>query len=247
MTDLLAQPPLDLMERGAKATSDRRLFMQLQVYTACEDAAEFARRFEPLAHHGDDSLHIVVYQHVNDPRGVGVLAASEEPLELVDRFAPALQARTAGLTHQPHYTMLGRTYSLGYEADLEDTLLRRPLRHALNVDWPWAIWYPLRRSGEFLRLPEEEQRAILREHGTLGMQFGRAGAAYDIRLACHGLDPADNDFVIGLMGPELAPLSKLVERMRGTTQTSLYLKRLGPFFVGRAIWRSAVAPGAATP
>jgi hypothetical protein len=30
--------------------------------------------------------------------------------------------------------------------------------------------------------------------------------------------------------------------MRHTQQTSLYLDRLGPFFVGRAIWQSALEP-----
>jgi hypothetical protein len=28
--------------------------------------------------------------------------------------------------------------------------------------------------------------------------------------------------------------------MRKTQQTSLYLDRLGPFFVGRAVWKSAL-------
>jgi hypothetical protein len=29
-----------------------------------------------------------------------------------------------------------------------------------------------------------------------------------------------------------------VQAMRKTQQTALYLERLGPFFVGRAIWQS---------
>ena len=33
------------------------------------------------------------------------------------------------------------------------------------------------------------------------------------------------------------PLSALVQAMRKTQQTSLYLDRLGPFFVGRAVWQ----------
>jgi hypothetical protein len=31
-----------------------------------------------------------------------------------------------------------------------------------------------------------------------------------------------------------------VQTMRKTQQTSLYLERLGPFFVGRATWQSAI-------
>ena len=79
---------------------------------------------------------------------------------------------------------------------------------------------------------------ILQEHGGIGRAFGRAGLGHDIRLACHGLDKVDNDFVIGLVGPQLMPLSAIVQRMRKTKQTSLHLERLGPFFVGKTIWQS---------
>ena len=79
---------------------------------------------------------------------------------------------------------------------------------------------------------------ILREHATIGMAYGAQDLAHDIRLACHGIDAEDNEFVIGLVGKELHPLSHLVQRMRKTQQTSLYLERLGPFFVGRVRWQS---------
>jgi len=108
----------------------------------------------------------------------------------------------------------------------------------LNPEWKWAVWYPLRRSGKFAQLPADEQRVILAEHGTIGMSFGVADYAHDIRLACHGLDKDDNDFIVGLLGKELYPLSAVVQAMRKTQQTSLYLERLGPFFVGRAVWQS---------
>ena len=112
----------------------------------------------------------------------------------------------------------------------------------LNPEWKWAVWYPLRRSGRFAQLPAEEQRVILAEHGTIGMSFGAGDYAHDIRLACHGLDKDDNDFVIGLIGKDLFPLSAIVQTMRKTQQTALYLERLGPFFVGRAVWQAVPAP-----
>ena len=65
-----------------------------------------------------------------------------------------------------------------------------------------------------------------------------ADLAHDIRLACHGLDTHDNDFLIGLVGKELQPLSHLVQTMRKTVQTSEYMASLGPFFVGHALWQS---------
>ena len=135
--------------------------------------------------------------------------------------------------------MFGRTYASGFETDLEDWLLRRPRRTALNPAWPWGIWYPLRRNGRLRPARRPRSRAaIIREHSVLGRAYGEADLAHDVRLACHGLDVHDNDFVIGLVGRELHPLSHLVQAMRKTAQTSQYLQTLGPFFVGHAIWQS---------
>jgi chlorite dismutase len=181
----------------------------------------------------------VLYEDVNDPRGVALLTVSQDPTTFVERVRKLLDERPfAALPQKPDYTMLGRTYAIGYEPDLNETLIDRPRRTVLNRAWPWAVWYPLRRSGRFAQLPAEEQRVILAEHGAIGMSYGAGDYAHDIRLACHGLDRNDNDFVVGLIGKELYPLSKLVETMRKTQQTSLYLERLGPFFVGRAVWQS---------
>jgi len=184
----------------------------------------------------------VLYEDVNDPRGVGLLTFSEDPDFFLDRVRPVLNGPGFSiLVQKPQYTMLGRTYSIGYEPDLSETLVQRPRRTVLNPLWKWALWYPLRRSGRFVQLPAEEQRVILAEHGAIGMSFGAGDFAHDIRLACHGLDKDDNDFVVGLIGKDLYPLSAIVQTMRKTQQTSLYLERLGPFFVGRAVWQSAVA------
>ena len=62
--------------------------------------------------------------------------------------------------------------------------------------------------------------SILREHGGIGRLYGEQDLAHDIRLACHGIDTNDNEFVIGLTGKELHPLSHLVQTMRKTRQTS---------------------------
>jgi chlorite dismutase len=208
--------------------------MQLMVFGGCPDVQPLT---DALRRAG---LAGVLYEDVNDPRGVALLTFDQDPHVFVDRLRPVLNAAPfASLIQKPEFTMLGRTYSLGYEPDLKDVLLDRPRRTVLNPAWPWAIWYPLRRSGRFAQLPEQEQRTILAEHGAIGMSFGAGDYAHDIRLACHGLDKADNDFVVGLIGKDLFPLSAIVQTMRKTQQTSLYLERLGPFFVGRAVWQSA--------
>ena len=77
----------------------------------------------------------------------------------IDVVRPARSpAPFAALSLKPDYTMFGRTYSLGYEPDLQETLIDRPRRTVLNPDWRWAMWYPLRRSGRFAQLTPEEQR-----------------------------------------------------------------------------------------
>ena len=232
------EPP-DLSEKGGikngePQRSNDRLFMQFLAFSGCAAARPLA---DALAGAG---LAAALYEDVNDPRGVGLVTLSQEPAVFVDRLRPLLNAPPfASLVLKPGYTMLGRTYAIGYEPDLKETLIDRPRRTVLNRDWPWAVWYPLRRSGRFAQLPAEEQRTILAEHGAIGMAFGAGDYAHDIRLACHGLDRDDNDFVVGLIAKELYPLSALVQTMRKTQQTSLYLERLGPFFVGRALWQSA--------
>jgi chlorite dismutase len=108
-----------------------------------------------------------------------------------------------------------------------------------NPEWPWAVWYPLRRTGAFEQLEDREKGAILREHAEIGKAYGVQDLAHVVRLACHGLDANDNEFVIGLCGKELHPLSHVVQAMRKTRQTSQYIASMGPFFVGHCAWRSA--------
>ena len=207
--------------------------MQLLAFGGCKDAVAVGRHIE---HSGVEG---VVYEDVNDPRGIAILTLTRTPEAFVEWVRPALNTGPcAALTLKPEYSMLGRTYALGYEPDLQETLLDRPRRTVLNPAWRWAVWYPLRRSGKFEQLNDQEQRTILAEHGAIGMTFGAGDFVHDVRLACHGLDRDDNDFVIGLIGKELFPLSAIVQTMRKTQQTALYLDRLGPFFVGRAIWQS---------
>jgi chlorite dismutase len=227
----------DVRERGANQQfSERRLWMQLHVYGGCADTKPVVRALEAAG------VEAALYTDVSDPRGIGVLAMSEDPAFFVGPFREVLSAEPfATLVRKPEFTMFGRTYASGFEPDLEDWLLRRPRRTVMNPAWPWAIWYPLRRNGAFSRLEPREQGEIIREHGAIGHKYGDADLAHDVRLACHGVDTHDNDFVIGLVGKALHPLSHLVQTMRRTVQTSQYLETLGPFFVGHAAWQAAVS------
>jgi hypothetical protein len=221
-------------EDGGRITSNRRLFMQLSAYGRCRDTTALA---DALGSHGIEG---VLYEDVNDPQGVAMLTFSEDPAYFVEDVRAFLcRPPFADLVPKSDYTMFGRTYALGYESDLVDMLIHRPIRRVLDPTLAWVVWYPLRRAGSFEQLDPKEQNTILMEHGGVGRAYGKAGYVHDVRLACHGLDKHDNDFVIGLLGPELHPLSSIVQRMRRTRQTSLHLERLGPFFVGRVAWQSA--------
>ncbi|MGF1467004.1 MAG: chlorite dismutase family protein [Sandaracinaceae bacterium] len=236
-------PEVDVNEYGGKRdgvrqSMDRRLFMQLLVF----DSAPDVDPGEPIAaltdSLGRENLEAVVYEDVNAPSGLGLLTWSEDPTHFVDRVRPLFRAPALRqLRQRSDFTMLGRTYASGYEPDLEHWLLHRAVQNVTDPHWPWHVWYPLRRSGEFETLERPEQASILREHAAIGMAYGRAGLAHDVRLACHGLDANDNEFVIGLVGRDLHPLSHVVQRMRSTRQTSEYIVHMGPFFTGYARWQ----------
>ena len=224
------------MRNGQPQRSDVRLFMQFLAFGGPGGSVGTQPLIDALAASG---VAGALYEDVNDPRGVGLLTFDEDPAFFLDRVRPILNGPAfRPLVQKPEYTMLGRTYAIGYEPDLVDVLQHRPRRTVLNPDWKWGVWYPLRRSGKFAQLTADEQRVILAEHGANGMSYGAGDFAHDIRLACHGLDKDDNDFIVGLVGKDLYPLSAIVQAMRKTQQTALYLERLGPFFVGRAIWQS---------
>lgn len=224
-------PVIDVHEYGGKKEGvrqqmNRRLFMQLLVVEA--PTKTLVERFNA------EKIPSVIYADTADPRSAGILTWSEDPAHFVTRVRPLLEEHRV----RDGWTMLGRTYATGYEPDLEHWLLRRPIDNVMDEKSPWHVWYPLRRSGAFAKLTGEEQASILREHAQIGMAYGQAGLAHDVRLACHGLDGKDNEFVIGLVGSELHPISHLVQAMRKTRQTSEFIAAMGPFFVGYVAGRT---------
>ena len=231
------QAMTDVSEKGAEVGGkpqrlDRRLFIQLLAFTGAADTKKLIKELEK------SGIEAVLYADVNNPTGVGLLTMSEDATFFTTVLRDFLSTSSfKDLTLLPEYTLLGRTYAIGHERDLEDWLLKRPRRVASNSAWPWAVWYPLRRTGEFALLAKKTQGEILMEHGVIGRAFGDSDLGHDIRLICPGLDKNDNDFVIALIGKDLTPLSKLVETMRSTRQTSTYIEKMGPFFIGRAVYQ----------
>jgi chlorite dismutase len=229
---------LNLAEKGRKDGQviqlNRRLFMQFMAFGNASETSIYIEALEQVGLSG------VLYEDLNDPQGIGLLFFSEQPADFIEQYRKLLNSKPFDeLTLKPEFTMLGRTYSIGYEPDLEQVLINRPIQRVTDPKNNWVVWYPLRRAGSFQQLSASEQRTILMEHGGIGRAYGEAGLANDIRLASFGLDKNDNDFVIGLLGRELHPLSAIVERMRKTVQTSQYLTNLGPFFVGKVAWQKS--------
>lgn len=232
---------IDLSEKGRGAGGEpvalnRRLFMQFMAFRNGH-VEDLVKQFER------ESVQAVIYQDLHDPNGFGVMAYCEDPTYLVEKVQPILKKQSE-LEYREEYTMLGRTYAIGYETDLEDVLIQRPVKRVCDPATSWAVYYPLRRSGEFERQSREDQRKMLAEHGGIGHAYGKSGFATDIRLAGHGLNKNDNDFIVGLLGDQLFPLSALVQHMRRTRQTSEFIQSMGPFFIGRVLWQPVYDPNA---
>src|SRR5271167_1672728 len=101
------EPP-DLSEKGGAKNgqpqrSDERLFMQLLAFGGCTDTQPLADALAAAA------VTAVLYQDLNDPRGIALLTVSENPAVFLDRVRRMLNtAPFASLNQKPEYTMLGR-------------------------------------------------------------------------------------------------------------------------------------------
>jgi chlorite dismutase len=245
-TEAKGLPQIDVNEyggkkEGVKQAMNRRLFMQLLVFRVPSNdrtapdlvGAELVKTLR------DRKIPGVVYADAMDPRSVGLLTWGEDQAVFVNKVRPLFgEPALANVQLRDDYAMIGRSYGTGHEPDLEWTLLKRPIENVTNEKTRWHVWYPLRRKGSFAKLEPIDQSHILREHAALGIAYGQGELATDVRLACHGLDAGDNEFVIGLVGKDLHPLSHLVQAMRKTRQTSEFIEKMGPFFVGYVVGTS---------
>ena len=104
---------LDIKEKGGtrngqQQVSERRLFMQLLAFGDCREPGALSQALNAAR------LPAVLYQDVNDVRGIGLLTWHEDPEFFVSTLRPfLLGSEFAKLGQKAEYTMLGRTYSLG--------------------------------------------------------------------------------------------------------------------------------------
>ena len=137
---------LDLRELGAPVNgqpqvSDRRLFLQLQVFSGWKNPTALIDVLET------NEVQSVLYDDLKDPTGIGLLLIAEEPTDILTQTRQLLMNDCfSNLDHRSKMTMIGRTYASGREQDLNEVLFEKPLRNVMNTEMPWAIWYPLRRK-----------------------------------------------------------------------------------------------------
>jgi len=221
-------------EKGAGGMKmDKRMYFQCIVYDV-STASECAKIQQNL-HNSLKSKSIphVIYDDTQNASAFGLLIWNTDPSMFATQIRPVLQERQFDLAKQrPGWTMFGKTYTNGHEKDMEHFLLKKPVLAALEEKNVFGIWYPMRRKGEFWMLEPDLKCQYVLHHASIGRAYGAAGMATDVRLNCFGMDEADNEFVIGLIGQDLNILSKIIQDMRMTKHTSLYMDKLGPFFVG---------------
>src|SRR4030095_8164203 len=100
---------IDVQEHGANGqASERRLFMQLSAFGGCLDVKPLLQALE------SSRVEAVLYQDLNDARGVGVVVMSEDPVFFVTAWREVLNTDPfAGLTPKPELAMFGGRYASG--------------------------------------------------------------------------------------------------------------------------------------
>jgi peroxiredoxin len=94
---------------------------------------------------------------------------------------------------------------------------------------PWLCMYPFVRSYEWYLLPDDERRAMLREHGVAGREFT------DVQpntVAAFALN--DYEWILALEATELHDLVDMMRDLR-STQARRHVREEIPFYTGRLV------------
>ena len=133
---------------GETLYSNRRLFVQLLAYGGCADSSAVMAALD------EAGAPAVLYEDLNDPQGVALLSFHEDPDFFLDTVRPLVGTEPfRALVPKPEYTMFGRTYSMGWEPDLDEALIERPRQRlrdrvaALGGMVPAAALGQLRAAG----------------------------------------------------------------------------------------------------
>lgn len=98
----------------------------------------------------------------------------------------------------------------------------------------WLVVYPFVRSYEWYLLPDEERRAMLVEHGTMGRGYP---SVLSNTVAAFAL--GDYEWILALEGPHLHEIVDLMRHLR-SSGARRHVRIEVPFFTGRLIDATAV-------
>jgi chlorite dismutase len=144
--------------------------------------------------------------------------------------AESLQAALRGLRR----TAMGSTCSLEWSAmgthrPAEFSRDHVPSFMQDTQPLEWLCMYPFVRSYEWYLLPDDERRAMLREHGVAGRAFG------DVQpntVAAFALN--DYEWILALEATELHDLVDMMRDLRSTTARR-HVREEIPFYTGRLV------------
>ena len=188
----------------------------------------------------EDGVEGALYVDANDPQGIGLIVAAEDPGLLRDDAARAVQPPAVRGVHaqarvrhaRPHVLDRLRARSRGHavhEAARQDAEPREPLGRVVSAA---ARRRSFRRCRPIISAASWPSTARSRNAtAPAGMPptcASRATASTRTTTTSSSACSART----------CIRLSAVVQEMRKTEQTAQYLDSLGPFFVGKAVWQA---------
>ena len=229
---------------GERISLDRRLFVKFTACGNCRDVNAAAANALDRA-----GVTGALYLDANDPRGIGLVAVSEDPEWFVTTWRDLLaspplrcdgaKGRSSTCWDAPIPSATSRTSSTCSSSGRSPASPTR--RSAGRSGTRFAVPSPSRSS------PPPTSAASSPSTAPSATGTAPPGSPSTCASPATASTANDNDFIIGLLGANLFPLSSIVQAMRGTEQTSRYLESLGPFFVGRVAWQGRGWPPAEGP
>jgi peroxiredoxin len=160
----------------------------------------------------------------------GMRAGADLMVWLVGPGADALQASlrsfrrtTAGATTDLTWSAMGTHLPAEFSRDHVPSFMRG------STPLAWLTVYPFVRSYDWYLLPEDERRAMLREHGMAGRTFTGVQAN---TVAAFALN--DYEWILALESDDLHDLVDLMRDLR-STQARRHVREEIPFHTGRRV------------
>lgn len=160
----------------------------------------------------------------------GLRADADVMLWLTGPTAGSLQAGLRSLRRSAELEVLDPTWNaLGVHRDAEFTRDHLPAFAKGLPPKAWLTVYPFVRSYEWYLLPDDERRALLREHGMSGATFPQVQANTVASFAL-----GDYEWILALEADDPIDLVDLMRHLR-STGARRHVREEIPFFTGRRI------------